>query len=242
MTGSLDAEKIAASDETSATLASSVYDRLRQDILSGDLDPGTKLRAEYLRDRYKVGNSPVREALNRLSVDGLVVREDQKGFRVSEVSREDLLELLKARSWLEEIALRESIRNGGVPWEEQLVLSFHRLSKLPRSLSGTAYVVNPEWEQRHREFHASLISTCGSRFLVSFCEQLADKADRYRQLAVAASYPRRHELDEHKAIFEAATAGRADDAVKHLHDHYRKTVDIILDSGVSYLGRPAAAT
>ena len=240
VTDSVQTEREDNQEPTGATLASSVYDQLRRDILSGDLSPGTKLRADYLRARYSVGNSPVREALNRLSSDGLVIREDQKGFRVSEVSREDLLELLKTRLWLEEIALRESIANGGVEWEERLVLSFHRLSKLPRSLSQTEYVVNPEWEQRHREFHMALIAACGSRFLVMFCEQLNDRADRYRQLAVATSYPKRKELDEHKIIFEAAVAGDADAAVEHLGVHYRKTVDIILGSGVSYLTAQAA--
>jgi DNA-binding GntR family transcriptional regulator len=93
------------------TLASSVYDRLRYDILSGALPPDEKLRTEALRDRYGVGNSPLREALNRLSADGLVTREDQKGFRVATVSRADLEELVKTRCWLEEIALRQSIEN-----------------------------------------------------------------------------------------------------------------------------------
>jgi len=72
-----------AEQEPAGTLASSVYDRLRGDILSGSLPPGEKLRTEALRSRYEVGNSPIREALNRLSADGLVTREDQKGFRVA---------------------------------------------------------------------------------------------------------------------------------------------------------------
>ena len=49
-----------------ATLASSVYDRLRADILTGELEPGRKLRIEFLGKRYHTGHSPIREALNRL--------------------------------------------------------------------------------------------------------------------------------------------------------------------------------
>ena len=63
--------------KASATLATSVYDRLRDDVLAGHLRPGEKLRTDLLRDRYQIGNSPIREALNRLSADGLVEREDQ---------------------------------------------------------------------------------------------------------------------------------------------------------------------
>ena len=217
-------------DANGGTLASDVYDRLRHDILSGILPPGEKLRAEYLRERYSVGNSPMREALNRLSSDGLVVREDQKGFHVATVSRSELQELVKTRCWLEEIALRESIANGGTEWEESLVLAFHRLSRVPRSSDQRTYSANPEWEIRHREFHMTLIGASGSSWLEGFCQQLNDQADRYRQFAVAASYPKRNELDEHQAIFDAAVNGDANEAVELLQGHYRRTSEIILNS------------
>ena len=214
-------------DGVAGTLASSVYDMMRQDILKGDLPPGEKLRVEYLRDRYGVGASPIREALNRLSVDGVVVRADQKGFRVAEVSVAELDELIKTRCWLEETAIRESIAAGDDAWEERLVLAFHRLSKSPRSADQVTSAMNPDWEVLHRAFHLALIGACGSRWLISYCEQLNDLADRYRQLA---AYPRRNELDEHKAIMDAAVNRKPDDAVEVLVDHYRRTADIIRDS------------
>jgi len=214
-----------------ATLASTVYERLRHDIMRGELPPGEKLRAEFLRERYEVGNSPVREALNRLAADGLVLRKDQKGFRVANASREDLEELAKTRCWLEEIALRETMANRTVAWEEALVLAFHRLSRAPRSSSEKAYQKNPEWERLHREFHMTLIGGSGSRWLLAFCGQLNDQAERYRQLAIRAIYPKRNELDEHRAIFDAAIDGDADEAVRLLMEHYRKTAEIIQASG-----------
>ena len=63
-----------------------------------------------MKKQYDVGNSPLREALNRLSENGMVVREENKGFRVAPASEEELKELIRTRCWLEEIALRESIR------------------------------------------------------------------------------------------------------------------------------------
>ena len=77
------------------TIASSIYERMRRDILDGLLKPGEKLRMHVLRDRYEVSGSPIREALNRLSSDCLVVREDLKGFRVRAVNKTELLELIK---------------------------------------------------------------------------------------------------------------------------------------------------
>jgi DNA-binding GntR family transcriptional regulator len=223
-------ESIGKPEGAAGTLASSVYDMMRQDILKGDLPPGEKLRVEYLRDRYGVGASPIREALNRLSVDGVVMRVDQKGFRVATVSVAELDELIKTRCWLEETAIRESIAAGDDAWEERLVLAFHRLSKAPRSAEQITYAINPDWEVLHRAFHLALIGACGSRWLISYCEQLNDLADRYRQLAVRVTYPRRNELDEHKAIMDAAVNRDPDRAVEVLMDHYRRTAEIIRDS------------
>ena len=217
-------------EQSAGTLASSVYDRLRGDILCGALPPDEKLRTEALRERYGVGNSPIREALNRLSADGLVTREDQKGFRVAAASRDDLIELAKTRCWLEAIALRESIENGGDEWEESVVLQFHRLSRVRRSSSEETYVVNPEWETRHRAFHMALLSACGSRWLLQYCAQLNDQADRYRQLAIVVSYPKRNELVEHEAIMKAATDRDAGEAVHQLLAHYDRTAGIIKDT------------
>ena len=224
----LTAEK--SGEGTAGTLASSVYDRLRSDILSGVLPPDEKLRTEALRARYGVGNSPIREALNRLSADQLVTRVDQKGFRVAAASRDALEELVRTRCWLEEIALRESVRNGGDDWEETVVLQFHRLSRVPRSSNEGALASNPEWDMRHRAFHMSLISGCDSRWLMQFCNQLGDQAKRYRQLALVVSYPRRNELAEHEAIMKAATGRDADAAVDLLLAHYNRTATIIKDA------------
>jgi len=227
---SVTSESIGKPEGAAGTLASSVYDMMRQDILKGDLPPGEKLRVEYLRDRYGVGASPIREALNRLSVDGVVMRVDQKGFRVATVSVAELDELIKTRCWLEETAIRESIAAGDDAWEERLVLAFHRLSKATRSTEQITYAINPDWEVLHRAFHLALIGACGSRWLISYCEQLNDLADRYRQLAVRVTYPRRDELDEHKAIMDAAVNRDPERAVEVLMDHYRRTAEIIRDS------------
>lgn len=224
------------SNAPGATLATSVYGQIRADILSGALRPGEKLRAEFLRDYYRTGNSPIREALNRLSVDGFVTREEQRGFRVATVSKDELRELIDTRCWMEEIALRKSIENSGTQWEEDLVLAFHRLSRVPRSSKKAEFERNPEWDELHNAFHMALISACGSRWLLGFCEQLNDQANRYRRLS-SISYPKRDPMEEHRVIMDAAIDGDADKAVKALHEHYRRTGDIILESDFDFAPR-----
>ncbi len=218
-------------EEITPTLASSVYERLRSDILRGELAPGHKLRIEFVSERYAAGGSPVREALSRLSADGLVSRRDQRGFYVAAASAEDLVELTRTRCWLEEIGLRESMRTFTHDWEEGVILALHRLSRIPRSISPDEYRENPEWERLHRAFHRSLIAGCGSRWLLTFCDQLADQAYRYRQLAVQRIYPKRKEKGEHASLVQAVLARDADRAVALLNKHYRLTADIILKTG-----------
>ncbi len=219
----------------STTVASSVYEQIRLDILTGDLRPGAKLRSEFLRGRYHAGISPVREALNRLATERLVCRQDQRGFHVAGVSKADLIELTKTRCWLEEIALRQSIERGGEAWEEQIVLAYHRLSRTQRSSDEATYAFNAKWERLHGDFHHALIAGCDSHWLLGFCQQLVDQADRYRQLAAAVSYPKRNERDEHKALMEAVLGRDADSAVAIQCAHIGKTADIVLEANLSFL-------
>jgi DNA-binding GntR family transcriptional regulator len=211
-----------------STQASNVYDRLREDLLSGRLAPSRKLQMRFLMDMYQTGQTPLREALNRLTADGLVEVREQRGFYVSDISRAELAELTKTRCWVESLALRESMAATTPQWEEQLLLAQHRLSRTPRSLNETEFENNPEWERLHRTYHRTLIGHCGSQSLIAFCGQLADQLYRYRRLSIHKSFPSRHVGDEHLAIVNAVMNGNADEAVKLLTAHYQTTADVIL--------------
>jgi len=214
-----------------STQASTVYDRLQADILTGQLQPGRKLRLKELIEEYDTGNSPLREALNRLSANGMVVREENRGFRVSPVHTDELMELTRTRCWLEEIAVRESVANGDVAWEERIVLAFHWLSRAAQSTDASAKPTSPEWEEHHREFHLALISACNSNILIDFCAQLQKRTVRYRNLAEVVAYRDRHELEEHRELQEAVLSRDADLAVDLLTKHYTITSEIVLATG-----------
>lgn len=215
------------------TIATSVYDHVRDDILTGALAPGHRLGMDQLRGRYKVGISPVREALNRLLAEKLVCFEDQKGFHVAGIGEKDLYDLIQMRCWAEETGLRESMANTTPEWEESIVLAYHRLSRTPRSAQTEKFEFNPEWEVLHREFHTTFLANCGSPRLLAHCKLLADQSMRYRQLAASISYPTRTERDEHKSLMDATLSGDVEGAVEAHHAHLRKTLEIIIDSGLS---------
>ncbi|MCZ6592151.1 MAG: FCD domain-containing protein, partial [Alphaproteobacteria bacterium] len=86
----------------------------------------------------------------------------------------------------------------------------------------------------HRDFHNAVIASCGSHWLLGFCQQLVDQADLYRQLAAAVSYPERNERSEHQALMEAALDRDADRAVAIQCAHIRKTADIVLEAKLSF--------
>lgn len=228
-----------ASTNGIATRATSVYDQLRADLLGGGLEPGTKLAIEALAGFYDTSATPLREALNRLVAEGLVERREQRGFVVAGISADDLHEITRTRCWLEEIALRESIAAHTTAWEEALVLAHHRLAKTPRSMSEARFEDNPDWEPLHRAFHRALIAGCGSRWLLAFCDQLADQHHRYRRLSAPRAFHKRAIKGEHQQLMEAALEGRADDAVALLRAHFERTAKVILDDPALFAPREA---
>jgi GntR family carbon starvation induced transcriptional regulator len=225
--GDGDAAALPERSDKAATLTKSVYEQIRTDVLSGKLRPGEKLGAEALRTRFKTGSSPVREALNRLFSEGFVALEEQKGFRVAPVSREELRELVTARCWIDGAAITEAIKRFDMRWEESLVLALHRLSKTRRGEPGHGR--NLDWEERHKAFHMALVSGCGTRWIVRISEQLFDAAERYRLLG-ADYVPERNELEEHRAMVAACFERNAEKAVEMLRQHYGRTFEVIVDS------------
>ena len=109
------------------------------------------------------------------------------------------------------------------------MLAHHRLAKTPRSLDAQRFIDNPDWEPLHRAFHRALISGCGSRWLLGFCEQLADQHHRYRRLSAPRAFSKRGVTGEHQQLLDAALAGQADTAVALLRAHFERTARVILD-------------
>ena len=208
---------------SAGTLASSAYRAIREDILSGALPAGQKLRIHQLCVRYDVGLSPMREALNRVSRDGLILHMELRGFRTAPVSVCELEELTKTRCWVNEIALRHSIADGDQAWEENILVAFHRLSRTPRFAAN--HQPNPAWGSAHRIFHSGLIAACGSSYLVNFCEQLFDAAERYHNIARTEN-TRIERVDEHRALLDAALAHDQDQAVELLKKHFQRTAEL----------------
>lgn len=213
--------------ELGPTRTAEILDTLRDDIIEARLEPGRRLRFDELRAAYDIGISPLREALMHLASEGLVVAEQRKGYRVAPVSVTDLQEIAQLRGEFDALAIRASIERGDDLWEGRVLAAFHALSK--RRKIGPDGEVDHDWDALHIAFHESLVSECGMPKLLSFRSILELQARRYRRIAVHYLRAPRDDLAEHAALKDAVLDRDADLAERLIRDHYRRTIEIILE-------------
>lgn len=210
------------------TMASQLEMRVREDIINGNLRPGAKLGLKELAESYDAGVIPLREALSRLAATGFVSLTDRKGFRVGQISAEEIRDITNTRLHIETQALAESIRLGDVEWESRVLAAHHRLDRLP-VVEGPQRLLKPEWESAHEAFHTALISACGSPWLLRFSAMLRDQTARYRMLSMHyADSAKRDVPHEHKNLLDAALAKDVQRACNLLREHYETTTQSVL--------------
>jgi GntR family carbon starvation induced transcriptional regulator len=216
-----------ARNQPSFSLAHDAFVRIREDIVHGRLVPGEKLKPDVLHERYKIGLSPIREALSRLTSDGLAISEGQRGFFVAPVSLDELRDVANLRIKFSMIALEDSIRYGDEAWEAGIITSYYYLNKLVEQMKKDPDAYADEWELRNRAFHAALESACNSPWLLYFCEVLYDHSERYRRRFVTYSEVRPEVYREHEIIMKAALDRNAKLATETLALHIQRGAEIV---------------
>ncbi|MCF6214896.1 MAG: FCD domain-containing protein [Emcibacter sp.] len=213
------------------TMASQLADSVRNDIVNGTLPPGTRLNLNALSKQYAAGVNPLREALSRLSATGFITAEDQRGFKVSEISRKELIDTQRVRTELECIALRLSIANGDINWESELIAAHHRMSRIQRTPMGERLSLDVNWETGHHDFHMALLSACESEWLMLFINTLFECSTRYRKAMLLFKNTLGRDVEtEHKNLMDAALNKDADHACALLTAHFNETTELILSS------------
>lgn len=218
-----------ANDTALPTLGETTYQRLREDIIACRLLPGHKLRLEALRERYAVGVSTLREILNRLASEALVVTEGQKGFAVAPATRQDLRETADLRILLESHALRLSLAQGDLEWEGRVVAAHHKLAATERRLLAGEERQTVNWVRYDFAFHNALISACGSQALLDLHAAIFDRFLRYHMLA--ASFRGAGVVDDHKALFDLAIRRDIEGVTAKLARHVNSGVEHVLSTG-----------
>lgn len=191
-----------------------VYLNLRQQILNGDIDPGTALRQDDIATQNAVSKIPVREALRRLEVEGLIDFVPRKGATVRQIDLNDVLELLDIRLALECRALELAIPNF-IDSDIELARDIHSAYKQE--------IIPENWSHLNRQFHHCLLEPCDNHHLLSLLgdvEQRMGILMRYR-VTKASGFMR--PIKEHGLILDACEARKIDLSVTLLRKHIEIT-------------------
>ncbi|WP_322088666.1 GntR family transcriptional regulator [Burkholderia sp. BCC1999] len=226
----------------SRTMASVLADTILRDIVSGALAPGSKLKIRELADRYQAGVIPLREAVSRLAMSGFVDAEDQRGFRVTPVSRADLEDITSVRQCIESEALRDAIESGNLEWEASVLAAFHLVNSLPTVIDEPPRM-NPDWERAHDHFHSTLLAGCRSKWLKHFAATLRTQTARYRHQSLRSQHAGERDVGrEHEDIVKAVIARDADRACELLRQHFAVTAQLVLEDTTPADGAASAAS
>lgn len=199
--------------------------KMKKAIVCCELAPGEKLKVAELSKIYGLSSSPIREALNRLTQDGVVEASDNKGFRVAPISTADFRDITRMRCLLECEALSDAIRYGDDSWEADVLGAFHRLNLMEKKLGSGVLVLDDEWSARHKAFHFSLFGACPSPLLLKMIDSLFDRAERYRRYSAKQRIRQRHKGNEHQELMDAALSRDSDKAVTLLRNHIQDTLE-----------------
>ena len=197
-----------------SSVVSLAYDRIRTLILSGDVAPGTRLGQVDLAERLGDSRTPVREALRRLTGEGLVEFQDQRGFRVADIAIDDVVRRLEVRLLLEPGAARRAAERATEADLDAIAAAVERERRARSAMAA---------HDASREFHVLVAAATHNRELVAAIEGLWLIEVGRRLLARRRAAPawQDHDVEEHLAILAALHARDAERAAQLMEDHVR---------------------
>lgn len=211
------------------TRAGVLLRRLRTDILNGRLAPGSKLSFAELGAQYDVSTGVLREVLPRLVEQGLATTEAQLGFRVVDVSVDNLTQLTDARVALESLVIRAAVAYGDLAWESDVVAKHHSLERIGRAITGVE--ISEDWHAAHEAFHLAILAGCGNSYLYEAAARLRSISVVYRCWSSAEHRRTHRDIEaEHRAIMQATVGRDADLAVTLSERHIRLTTELLIAS------------
>jgi DNA-binding GntR family transcriptional regulator len=210
------------------TRTDQVYRRLKEDILGGMIEPGAALTFARLKEGYGASMGVLREALMRLTAEGLTVNQPQLGFRVFSLSLDDLADLTATRCMIEAQVLKDAVLHGDLEWETRVLSAHHRMERTPMQDDPARASVTPAWARAHQAFHVALLSGAQSRRMQAIAVNLRAAAEVYRQWSFPLEVVRRDVPAEHCELLDLSLARKPDEAAAALVRHLSVTRDLIV--------------
>ena len=197
------------------TLWQRVYTHLREEILSGTLEPGTELQEVALSESLGVSRGPIREAIGRLAAEGLVTVRPRRGAVVRALSTEEFLEAYQVREALEVMAVRLAVPQLTEDDVETLEAYVDEMTACAERRDTQGFF------EANSGFHRAFFDIAGNRMLRDLYHGLCSQIDRYRVRSLELRGNIERSIAEHKAILRAARAGDVERAAHLVSEHIR---------------------
>ena len=195
--------------EKTETLSVRISRTLAERIISGQLEPGSRLRQDHVAAEFGASHVPVREAFQRLEAQGLAVSEPRRGVRVAAFDLREVREVAQMRAALEVLALRHA-----APHLTRAILD--EAEEATRAGDRSRDVRS--WEAANRRFHRLILTPCAMPRLLAAIDDLHAASARFLFSAWRTGWEKRTDHD-HRAILAALRQGRTDEAVAVLQKH-----------------------
>lgn len=201
-------------DSTSLLQTGSAYSRLRDDILKGRLTAGARLVTQRIADELGISRTPVKEALARLEVEGLVLRSGNWGYTVRGITLLDAQELFEARLVIETACARLAAERAG---EADTHAMTRQLAASRRHLKARAL---PEFQDSARGVHELIAQASANSQLVRMFKQVNDLVVLFGISLLRAHPARAPEIQaENESIVAAIQERRGDEAAALMRRH-----------------------
>lgn len=200
-----------------------VFKTLRQGILTGDLKPGERLMEIHLADKLGVSRTPIREAIRMLELEGLVTMIPRKGAEVSNISEDDLRDVLEVRRVLDSLATKLACER--ITQEQKNELMDAADAFVRATKSGDAIQI----AQADVKFHDVILEASGNKRLIQMMNNLAERIYRYRLEYIK---DRKHHLqliEEHAMILKNVLDGNVKEATEYAEMHIDNQERHVLD-------------
>ena len=192
-----------------------VFNTLRQAILKGELEPGERLMEIQLADRLGVSRTPIREAIRKLELEGLVLMIPRKGAEVAKISEKSLRDVLEVRRSLEELAIELACQR----MTESDIKELEEAQEAFRAAIHSADAMTIAETDEH--YHDIIYNGTGNNRLVQILNNLREQMYRYRveYLKDENNYPTL--MKEHKDIVEGLVRKNKTQVTETMHQHVK---------------------
>jgi DNA-binding GntR family transcriptional regulator len=197
------------------SLEESVYEAVREGIISGELRPGAPLVEAQLSADLGISKTPVREALIRLARDGLVVQEPHRRSRVATPTVDDVRQACEVRRWVEAEIAAQAARNAPEAVTERLEASIRDSERALNARDAH------RWAAAVETFTDALIEYAGNRYAADLLERMRNVLSLIANVSQAAPGRRARSVEEHRAILDAICSHDPDAAAEATRAHLR---------------------